>query len=77
MVSSAHFWCGICGYFCASRCDCTYIKRANMCKKKENNNKIRAKLLAQLHLLITELLIDINQLCGVCVFVCVGGGVSV
>lgn len=44
-----------------------------MCKKKENNNKIRAKLLAQLHLLITELLIDINQLWGVCV----GGGVCV
>lgn len=60
MVSTAYFWCGICGCFCASTLDCTYSKRINMCRKKENN-KIRTKLSAQTHLLITELLIDINH----------------
>lgn len=45
MVPRAHFWCGICGYFCASRSDCPCIKSTNTCKgrKQQKMNKIYSK----------------------------------
>lgn len=47
-----------------------------ICAKRKNNSKIRTKLSAQAHLLITEQLMDINHSiwcvwCGVVLGVCV------